>query len=277
MEKSIRFYQNIRNNPNLLHLEMVKLSKSISDYAPEKSDWHSSRWSDMKSVHARKAFAIGIGLITLSQLSGMPGMSSYTAHIFQESGSNLSPNMSAIVVGVIQILGTLVAAIFVDRFGRKVRHFNILTTSKWYLETFSSQFLLVASAIGTAMGLTTFGIYMMLKLWSISVEMFNWIPLVSFSFSTFFVSCGVMTLPFVVIAEIMPDKLKEFGMSLSMVVLHTLSILTTKLMPLSMDTLGFHGTLFLFSVVCIFGSVITILFVPETKDKSYEEIMTLLQ
>lgn len=48
-------------------------------------------------------------------------MQNYTASIFEESGSNMSPNMSAIVVGVIQLIGSYAATNLVDRAGRKVR------------------------------------------------------------------------------------------------------------------------------------------------------------
>lgn len=48
-------------------------------------------------------------------------MQAYIANIFQESGSNLSPNISAIVVGIIQLVGSFASTFLVDRSGRKVR------------------------------------------------------------------------------------------------------------------------------------------------------------
>lgn len=47
-------------------------------------------------------------------------MINYTATIFAESGSEISPKLSAIVVAAIQLVGTLVATQLVDRVGRKV-------------------------------------------------------------------------------------------------------------------------------------------------------------
>lgn len=47
-------------------------------------------------------------------------MINYTATIFAESGSDVSPNLSAIICGAIQLLGTLVSTKLVDRAGRKV-------------------------------------------------------------------------------------------------------------------------------------------------------------
>lgn len=69
---------------------------------------------------ARKGLIIGMFLITLNQFSGTYAIITYTADIFKESGSSLSPNESSIVVAFIQIVGIYVSTLCVDRFGRKV-------------------------------------------------------------------------------------------------------------------------------------------------------------
>lgn len=69
---------------------------------------------------ARKAFLIGVVLVALNQLNGSFTMLNYTATIFKESGSNLTPNMSAIVIGTIQVIGTIISTSLVEKAGRKV-------------------------------------------------------------------------------------------------------------------------------------------------------------
>lgn len=61
--------------------------------------------------------------MTLNQFCGCFAMLSYTATIFKESGSNLSPNKSAIIVGVIQLAGGYCSTLLVERAGRKVFSF----------------------------------------------------------------------------------------------------------------------------------------------------------
>lgn len=75
---------------------------------------------------ARKAFLISIVLMALNQFCGCFAMLHYTASIFKESGSNLSPNMSAIVVGVIQLAGAYCSTFLVEKAGRKVNYFSNL-------------------------------------------------------------------------------------------------------------------------------------------------------
>lgn len=69
---------------------------------------------------ARKSFLISIVLMALNQFCGCFAMLNYTASIFKESGSNLSPNMSAIVIGVIQLVGAYCSTFLVEKAGRKV-------------------------------------------------------------------------------------------------------------------------------------------------------------
>lgn len=47
-------------------------------------------------------------------------MLNYTATIFSESGSTLEPNMAAIIVATIQLLGSYISVQMVERLGRKV-------------------------------------------------------------------------------------------------------------------------------------------------------------
>ena len=128
-----------------------------------------------------------------------------------------------------------------------------------------------------ALGLIVLGVYMMLKSWNIDVTTFNWIPLVSFSFVVFVSQLGVLSLPFIVMAEIMPEKIKDACVSFCMSLLWTFSFITIKYLPALTETLGFHGSMFLFAFVCICGATFVIAFMPETKCKSHEEIMKSLE
>jgi SP family facilitated glucose transporter-like MFS transporter 8 len=103
--------------------------------------------------------------MALNQFCGCFAMINFTATIFKESGSTLSPNISSIVVGGIQIIGSIFPTLLVDRLGRKM--------------------MMVISAFGTSMGLTVLGVYMLVKSQGFNVEAFNWIPLVAFSFTIF--------------------------------------------------------------------------------------------
>lgn len=44
----------------------------------------------------------------------------YTATIFEKAGSTADPNLSAIIVGIIQTLGAYAGTLLIERSGRKV-------------------------------------------------------------------------------------------------------------------------------------------------------------
>lgn len=56
-----------------------------------------------------------------------------------------------------------------------------------------------------------------------------------------------------------------------------LAFLVLKCLPLLIVTFSYHGMMFSFAGVCFIGAVLVILFLPETKGKSYEQIMEMLQ
>lgn len=224
---------------------------------------------------------IGMVLASLNQLCGCFAMLQYTASIFKDAGSNMSPNMSAIVVGVIQLFGSYAPTYLVERAGRKVFisffilvNYQILTIWKRFL---FFQLLFAISTIGISLGLSVLGMYTLLKSSGYNVEPFNFIPVASFSFVIFIASWAVLTLPFLVIAEIMPEKLKDFGSSFCNGLLWVCAFLVIKYLPLLTDLLGFHGTMFSFAGVCLASAAFIVLYMPETKGKSYDEIMRALQ
>lgn len=84
-------------------------------------DRKSMKWSDLVTGPGRKAITIGIVLSALNQFGGCFALLNYSGIIFEESGSNMSVEMSTIIVGVIQLFGTCALIFLVDRAGRKVR------------------------------------------------------------------------------------------------------------------------------------------------------------
>lgn len=129
------------------------------------------------------------------------------------------------------------------------------------------------------------------------IEELNWIPLASFSFVMLLSNLAILSLPILLISEVkkilfihlfssnifssfekvLPEHVKDFGLSFSMTLLWTLSFILIKFLPALNELLNFHGSMFTFASVCVAGALFIFWFVPETKGRSYEEIMALLQ
>lgn len=130
--------------------------------------------------------------------------------------------------------------------------------------------------------------------------MVNWIPVASFSWSIFVTTLGILPLAQIVIAEIMPEKVRDACISFCITILwifgknysshssigdlfikhfsiEILAFINVKYLPSFINILGFHSTMFMFGAVSVFGALFIIFIVPETKRKSRMEILESLQ
>lgn len=196
----------------------------------------------------------------------------------------MSSNFSAIIVGIVPPIAVAIAMYLVDRIGRKP--------------------LMAASGIGTALSLAVLAVYMLLKSWNIPVDVANWIPLASYSgfllsnihdhlmnvysncfiyflflysVANFTASLGIQTLTIPIISEIMPEKIKNTGVSFGMTFYMILQILTSKYLLLVFEEFGFHWAMFGFATIISIGTSFILINMPETKGKSHEQIMRELE
>lgn len=94
--------------------------KCICNAESEKQESKSVTWSDFKTVEARKAFMIGVVLVVLNQFSGLMAVLTYSDSIIKEAGITVSTAISAIIVSILQTIGSYVPTVLSDRAGRKV-------------------------------------------------------------------------------------------------------------------------------------------------------------
>ncbi|CAO1407792.1 unnamed protein product [Diamesa hyperborea] len=250
-EKSLKFLRGCKSSaetPEFVKNELLELSKKISENSNENE---SSVLEKLKSSTNKKALKIGVVLVLVNQLSGCFALINYTAEIFMESGSSLSPNMSAIVVGIIQLAGSCISTVVVDRVSRKILYF--------------------VSCVGTMFGLIAFGLHGYLKL-SLNVSMFNWVPIASLSFVIFIASIGLLPLTFIMLSEVLPQQIRSFGVSFCTAILWFVAFLLLRFFSKIVALLQLYLCMWIFSGFVFFGMIFVIFFVPETKNKSMEEI-----
>ena len=191
-----------------IRIELQSMIKSAE------ADSSSAKFSfkDLTGKHSRKVLFYAFMLVALQQFCGGFPMLNFTATIFQESGSTLSPNISSIIVGVVQILGAIICTFLVERAGRKM--------------------LFLTSALGVAIGLGIMSLYIHQTAHGVDLTSLNWIPLVSFSFVMFIYNLGVNTLPFMYVSEIVELKNKRFTMTFCLTLLYIFSTIVIQVRKL---------------------------------------------
>lgn len=132
-------------------------------------------------------------LLLFNQLSGSFAISCYAETIFKSTGSTFDPQISSIVMAAVQVVGTYTASLLIDNVGRKV--------------------LLLVSLSGCIITHAITGSYSYLAKHEYDVHDFNWVPMVSISAFVFIGSIGLMPVPYVMLSEVLPQRVSYFNIS----------------------------------------------------------------
>lgn len=138
----------------------------------------------------------------------------FTKQILDEADSGISSELASIFIAFIQLLGSYVASVVIERIGRKP--------------------LLLTSSIVSTLSLTIMGSYYYCKylgynqILAVSVT-----PLVCVSILFFIVAAGLATVPIVVVTEILPHKIRGLIFTLCMGELWTIIILGVRVCDIS--------------------------------------------
>lgn len=207
--------------------------------------------SILGSPAARKGIFIGFVLISLNQLSGLFAFLNYTAEIFIESGSVFNPNISSAIVGMLLVAGSLVSLTIINKFSRR--------------------FLYTVTTIGYMIGLLSMGMYGYLKT-SSNVSNFKFIPVASLSLIIFSASVGRLPLTYIMMTEIIPQNIRSLGVSICTTSNWILAFVFLRFFTTLVKLVQFHNCMFICCGFTFTGMIFVLLYVPETKNRSYEEI-----
>lgn len=72
------------------------------------------------SKYAIKSISLGFFLVIVMAINGTFVLINYAESIFAKTESDMSPSTSSIIIGVVLLVGSIVAISFIERFGRKV-------------------------------------------------------------------------------------------------------------------------------------------------------------
>lgn len=208
----------------------------------------------------RKAIWISIGLMFFQQFSGINAVIYYTKDIFKLAGSSIDDNLCTIIIGVVNFISAFIATLVIDRLGRKI--------------------LLYISSSAMIVALGILCIYFFMGNYTqISVHQHGWIPLASLVVYILGFSLGFGPIPWLMMGEILPARIKGFAASLVTAFNWTCTFLVTKMFGSLSSLLGIYVTFWaflLFFLVCVASIFFVVFCVPETNGKSLEDIERIL-
>ncbi len=187
-----------------------------------------------------------------NQLSGINAVIYYSPRIFAETGMGESAALlSSVGVGVINLVATLIGIFLIDKMGRK---FLMYICSFGYISTLG----LISITFYTGLGAGT--------------------PLIPFLVFTFIAShaIGQGAVIWVFISEIFPNHVRSYGNALGSGTHWVFAALIAATFPYITSLLGGGFTFAFFAFFMLFQLIFVWKLMPETKNKTLEELETLL-
>lgn len=134
---------------------------------------------------------------------------------------------------------------------------------------------MVVSSFGSCIGSASLGIYSYLQLHGYDLSYIGWVPIISLSFSILLASIGILCLNFVIVGEVMPQKIRGIGTTICLCILSIEAFVALKVFPIMLEVVHLYGCMWLFASTCFVGGFFVILFIPETNGKNLyaEEIV----
>ncbi|XP_076061011.1 facilitated trehalose transporter Tret1-like [Oratosquilla oratoria] len=184
---------------------------------------------------------------------GSPLLVTYTVPLFQAVGSPINIYVSGLILTLVRASGPFFCVLFVDMVRRRLAFLIISMLSSLCL-------------IGLAIFL--FLREMNGELWA---ESFDWIPLVSLILYTFFVSAGENIIH-MIRGENLPANVRSMGCGILLTIFFFFEFVVSQTFPLLTKSLGLHGTISIYAIICPVVGLIPIIFLPETMGRTLEKI-----
>ncbi|KAJ6642108.1 Facilitated trehalose transporter Tret1 [Pseudolycoriella hygida] len=252
-ERSLIFYNN-GNRTGDKNYDVKNELEKLKSLVKQKEELRKT--SSVKLIlekKALKALFLGVSLVAISIFSGIVAMTMHAAQLFIDSGAVFDANLSAIILGVLQVCGTYASSVLVDRVGRRI--------------------LLGVSSFGAALALFVFGTFSYLNLRGFDLTSVDWIPVVSASFYIFINCAGVKPMPFLYIAEILPENVRNVGVSICMMSLTLFSSVTVFTLPLLVELFDLYAVMWTYGCICVLGILFSIFVMNETKGKNVNKLL----
>lgn len=206
-------------------------------------------WHEVFARPMRRPLTIALGLAILCQITGVNAVLYYGSVLISEHFRGQTTNtalLTSVVIGCANLISTLLAMRFLDRWGRR------------------PMLLTAAGGMAISLAILVFALH--------APGLSTWVVLGSIISYTAFFAFGMGPVPWVLISEIFPNKIRGRAASVATSALWTGTLLVTLTFLSLIRILGVSGTFTIYAALSAFSFVFIWKLVPETRGKTLEEI-----
>lgn len=241
-DKSFKIFERIGGS-EYANKELEEVYKSI-----EKIDNPGTKLSfgHLFSKQLAPIIILGIVLAVFQQWCGINVIFNYAEEVFSAAGYGITSTLFNIVLtGSVSLIFTIVSMFLVDRWGRKA----LMLTG--------------AGGLGIVYIIMAIGYFLQIK----GFFMLFWVVT---AISIYCLTLAPIT--WVLLSEIFPNKVRGHAMSVATFALWLACAILTITFPFLNKSFGASGTFSLYAIICILGFFYILKKLPETKNKSLEQI-----
>jgi len=258
----------------------------------------------------RFVLTIGIVIAVLQQITGINAVFFYAPMIFEQTGIGTDASFAnAIIIGLTNLVFTILAIAFVDRLGRKpLLSFGLagiiitmfllagsFRAAEYRLDTQAISALkkhesfedfkeiqqlegsVFSSDVAFKQALSELVDPQIIKKYegeilTSTITINAWLVLIGIIgfVASFAVSLGPVM--WILFSELFPDRLRGMAISFVGVINSAISFLVQQIFPWELSTIGSAGTYLIYGIFALAGLLFVLLKLPETKGKSLEEL-----
>ncbi|XP_060517919.1 facilitated trehalose transporter Tret1-like [Cylas formicarius] len=206
----------------------------------------------------RRALILSLILMMGNQFSGINAVGYYLEPILDASGTDIPSDLASTFYGGWLFISSFTSTFAVKKLGQKIP--------------------LIASCIGSAISMVSLGIFFYIHDNNEEdAKPLFWLPLVSLLVYCAFFNLGLAGIPWAVGSQLFPNSVKPISSAAVSCMCWFCSFLITHFFNDLTNSLDKSGTFWLFGGCNVLTAIFTLVWIPETKGKSFSEIQDMLQ
>ncbi|KAF7988752.1 hypothetical protein HCN44_007062 [Aphidius gifuensis] len=250
-EVSIKHYQcdvcNVKNE-----IESLKIFINAKD-----TYTYYDMFRELMISHNRQAL-INLNIFhILSALSGSFTVIFYLQILLTDARVTIiNPADTVIALTTIGLVGEIMAVFVGDKLGRKV--------------------LLSVSNIGIGIAFIGIASHFLLLNYGYEPTNLQWLPIIATVLFTIFINFGLVSVPSIILSELFAPNVKTISVFICNIIGSLAAFLSSFTYDLLLSNIGYN-LYFYFAFIIIIATLFVIIFLPETRGKSLQDIQEMLQ
>lgn len=214
----------------------------------------------------------------LGHFSGMTTLQTYAVQIFQTLHTPIDKYYATLLLGIVELLGTLVCVVGVHYVGKRpLTFFSTVGSGVCFLvvATYAYHIDVHYLAMPVKLNVTAPGNVTAAANTTNVAPAFTalqWLPTVFLIGSAFISHCGIRLLPWILIGEVYPADVRAMASGISGGVGYIFGFAANRAFLSMTRTLTLPGTFWLYGGLSLLGTVILYLYLPETEGRTLKDI-----